>query len=60
MIAIRLQAAEPTRAVAAGKGARLALTLLSLAAVAVLVVGLRYGIYEYFHGSDRAVFRISR
>jgi hypothetical protein len=34
---------------------RLALTVLTLAVVAVLVVTLRYLIFEHFHGDDHVV-----
>jgi len=44
-----------TRRVALRKGARLARTILCLAAVAVLVVALRLGVYEYFHGEGRVI-----
>jgi len=45
--------ASPNPAVAIANVARLARTLLCLAGVAILVVVLRFGIYEYFHGEGR-------
>jgi hypothetical protein len=47
--------ASPSPAAAIANVARLARTLLCLAGVAVLVVMLRLGIYEYFHGEGRVL-----
>jgi hypothetical protein len=55
MIARELRIAVPDPAVAVGRAVRLAATLLCLAGVAVLVVALRLGIYEYFHGEGRVL-----
>ncbi len=53
MIAGRLHIAEPVAAAAFAKVGRLAGAILCLACAAVLVVVLRYGVYEYFHGDGR-------
>jgi hypothetical protein len=45
----------PPLAAAIAKAMRLATTLLSLAGVSVLVVVLRVGVYEYFHGEGRVL-----
>ncbi|MFI5001817.1 MAG: hypothetical protein ACHQK9_18195 [Reyranellales bacterium] len=55
MTAIRLHAAKPVRAEAMGQAARVVLTLLGLAGLIVLVLALRYGIYDYFHSGGRVL-----
>lgn len=45
----------PDMALAVRNGARLAGTTLCLASIAVLVVALRFGVYEYFHGEGRVL-----
>jgi hypothetical protein len=45
--------AAPNTTIAVRNGARLAGTILCLAAAAVLVVALRLGVYEYFHSEGR-------
>jgi len=55
MIARELRIAAPVPADAVGRVLRLAATLLCLAGVAVLVVVLRFGIYEHFHGEGRVL-----
>ena len=47
--------AAPNTTIAVRNGARLAGTILCLAAAAVLVVALRLGVYEYFHGGGRVL-----
>jgi hypothetical protein len=47
--------ASPNPAAAIANVARLARTLLCLAGVAVLVVVLRFGVYEYFHGEGHVL-----
>ena len=55
MIARHVHDVAPGTAVVVRNGARLAGTILCLAAVAVLVVALRLGMYEYFHGEGRVI-----
>jgi hypothetical protein len=50
--------ASPNPAAAIADVTRLIGTLLCLAGVAVLVVVLRFGIYEYFHGEGHVLARI--
>jgi hypothetical protein len=45
----------PSTTIAVRDGARLVGTLLCLAAVAFLVVALRLGVYEYFHGDGQVL-----
>jgi hypothetical protein len=45
----------PNATIAVRDGARLIGTLLCLAVVAFLVVALRFGVYEYFHGEGRVL-----
>jgi hypothetical protein len=45
----------PPSTAAIAKVVRLAATLLCLAGVAILVVALRFGTYEYFHGEGRVL-----
>lgn len=47
--------AAPDTSVAVRNGARLGGTILCLAAAAVLVVALRLGVYEFFHGEGRLI-----
>jgi hypothetical protein len=44
---------EPVSAAALANVGRLVRTILCLAGISLLVVVLRYGIYEYFHGDGR-------
>ncbi len=53
MIAREIHVAPPGATAALNNVVRLAGTLLCLAGVAALVVALRLGIYEYFHGDGR-------
>jgi hypothetical protein len=55
MTASHVHDVAPDTAIAVRNGARLAGTILCLAAVAVLVVVLRLGVYEYFHGEGRVI-----
>ena len=55
MTASHVHHVAPDTANAVRSGLRLAGTLLCLAAVAILVVALRLGVYEYFHGEGRVV-----
>ena len=55
MTASHVHDSTPDTAVAVRNGARLAGTLVCLATVAVLVVAVRLGVYEYFHGEGRVV-----
>ena len=55
MIAREIHVASPDATVALSNVARLAGTLLCLAGVAALVVALRLGVYEYFHGDGRVL-----
>ena len=53
MLANRLHVAEPELAAAFATVGRVARAILCLAGVTFLVVALRYGIYEHFHGDGR-------
>lgn len=55
MTASHVHDVAPDTAVAVRNGARLVGTILCLAAVAVLVVALRLGVYEFFHGEGRVL-----
>jgi hypothetical protein len=55
MIASGIHIAAPGLAAALGNVARLSRTLLCLAGVAALVVALRFGVYEYFHGGGQVL-----
>jgi hypothetical protein len=55
MIAREIHVAPPGATAALNNVVRLAGTLLCLAGVAVLVVALRLGVYEYFHGEGRVL-----
>jgi hypothetical protein len=53
VIAREIHVAEPCPTAPLENVVRLAGTLLCLAGVAVLVVAVRLGVYEYFHGDGR-------
>jgi hypothetical protein len=55
MIAREIHVAEPRPTATLHNVGRLAGTLLCLAGVAALVVALRLGVYEYFHGEGRVL-----
>ena len=55
MTASHVHDVAPHTAVAVRNGVRLTGTILCLAVVAVLVVALRLGVYEYFHGEGRVL-----
>jgi hypothetical protein len=55
MIAREIHIAQPGATAALNNVARLAAILLCLAGVAALVVALRLGVYEYFHGDGRVL-----
>ena len=58
MMANRIHVAESDAAAAVSAVGRGLRTLLCLAVVAVLVVALRFGLYDYFHGGGRSLFAI--
>ena len=55
MIAREIHFAQSGATAALNNVVRLTGTLLCLAGVAVLVVVLRFGIYEYFHGEGQVL-----
>ena len=55
MTASRVHEAVQDGPAAVRNGTRLARTLLCLAIVAFLVVALRLGVYEYFHGEGHVL-----
>ena len=56
-----IAAPDPSADIAAAIAyvARLMATLLCLASIAVLAVALRFGLYDYFHGSGRLLKGLS-
>jgi hypothetical protein len=58
MIANRVHVAESDAAAAFAAVGRVLRALLCVAAVAVLMVTLRFGLYDYFHGGGRSLFAI--
>jgi hypothetical protein len=58
MIANRIHVAESGAAAAFAAVGRVARAVLCLAVAAVLVVTLRFGLYDYFHGGGRSLFAI--
>jgi hypothetical protein len=55
MIANRIHIAESNAVAAFAAVGRVARTVLCLAVAAILVVTLRFGLYDYFHGGGRSL-----